>query len=97
MGEKKRVAIASVLSMDPQLLALDEPTSGLDPRARRDLIELLDSMQISTLVATHDIRMVQEIFPRMIIMDEGQVIADGPTEALMADQGLLESHGLERP
>jgi cobalt/nickel transport system ATP-binding protein len=54
-------------------------------------------MQISTLVATHDMRMVQEIIPRMIIMDEGQVIADGPTEALLADQSLLEAHGLERP
>jgi cobalt/nickel transport system ATP-binding protein len=97
MGEKKRVSIATVLSMDPQLLALDEPTSGLDPRARRDLINLLEYMQISTLVATHDMRMVQEIIPRMIIMDEGQVIADGPTEALLADQSLLEAHGLERP
>jgi cobalt/nickel transport system ATP-binding protein len=97
MGEKKRVAIATVLSMDPQLLALDEPTSGLDPRARRDLIDLLENMQISTLVATHDMRMIQKTIPRMIIMDEGRVIADGPTAALMADQNLLEAHGLERP
>jgi cobalt/nickel transport system ATP-binding protein len=97
MGEKKRVAIATVLSMDPQLLAFDEPTSGLDPRARRALIDLLESMQISTLVATHDMRMVQEIIPRTIIMDGGRVIADGPTKALMADKSLLEAHGLERP
>ncbi|MGD2158397.1 MAG: ABC transporter ATP-binding protein [Anaerolineales bacterium] len=97
MGEKKRVAIATVLSMEPQLLAFDEPTSGLDPRARRALIDLLESMQISTLVATHDMRMVQEIIPRTIIMDGGRVIADGPTEALMADKSLLEAHGLERP
>jgi len=97
VGEKKRVSIATVLSMNPQLLALDEPTAGLDPRARRGLMDLLEGMPMSTLVATHDMRMVQEIIPRMVIMDEGQVIADGPTDALMADQRLLETHGLERP
>ena len=97
VGEKKRIAIATVLSMDPQLLVLDEPSAGLDPRARRGLINLLRSMPISMLVSTHDLALVGEVFPRMVIMDEGRVVADGPTPALMNDAALLEAHGLERP
>jgi len=97
VGEKKRIAIATVLSMRPEVLALDEPTAGLDPRARRSLIRLLDELPLTMLVSTHDMRMVGEILPRMIIMDEGQIVADGPTDALMNDTALLEAHGLERP
>jgi cobalt/nickel transport system ATP-binding protein len=96
-GEKKRIAIATVLSMDPQILVLDEPTAGLDPRARRSLINLLHELPLTMLVSTHDLLMVRELFPRMIIMDEGRVVADGPTEALLADPSLLEQHGLELP
>ena len=95
-GEKKRIAIATVLSMDPEILVLDEPSAGLDPRARRQLIHLLRGLPITMLVSTHDMRMVQELFPRMVIMDEGRIVADGPTEALMGDEVLLEAHGLER-
>jgi len=97
VGEKKRIAIATVLSMDPQLLVLDEPSAGLDPRARRGLINLLRSMPISMLVSTHDLALVGEVFPRMVIMDEGRIVADGPTQQLLADARLLEAHGLERP
>ena len=97
VGEKKRIAIATVLSMRPEVLALDEPTAGLDPRARRSLIRLLDELPLTMLVSTHDMRMVGEILPRMIIMDEGQIVADGPTATLMNDTALLEAHGLERP
>ena len=97
MGEKKRIAIATVLSMKPEVLVLDEPTAGLDPRARRSLIHLLDELPITMLVSTHDMLMVRELFPRMVIMDEGRVVADGPTEELMNDDALLEAHGLERP
>lgn len=97
MGEKKRIAIATVLSMKPEILVLDEPTAGLDPRARRDLIKLLDDLPITMLVSTHDLRMVQELFPRMVIMDEGRIVADGETAALLNDQALLEAHGLELP
>lgn len=97
MGEKKRIAIATVLSMQPEVLALDEPTAGLDPRARRSLIELLRELPLTMLVSTHDILMVQELFPRMIIMDEGRVVADGATATLMEDRALLEAHGLEKP
>jgi cobalt/nickel transport system ATP-binding protein len=97
VGEKKRIAIATVLSMKPEVLALDEPTAGLDPRARRTLIKLLDTLPITMLVSTHDMSMVREIFPRMIIMDEGKVVADGPTSYLLEDDALLNAHGLEKP
>ncbi len=96
-GEKKRIAIATVLSMSPELLVLDEPSAGLDPRARRSLINLLRELPLTMLVSTHDMLMVRELFPRMVIMDEGRTVADGATEALMEDTALLETHGLERP
>jgi cobalt/nickel transport system ATP-binding protein len=97
MGEKKRIAIATVLSMDPEVLILDEPTGGLDPRSRRSLIHLLQELSLTMLASTHDMQLVREIFPRMIILDEGRVVADGPTQVLMDDALLLEAHGLERP
>jgi len=96
VGQKKRIAIATVLSMRPQILVLDEPSAGLDPRARRSLINLLRDLPITQLVSTHDLRMVQELFPRMVIMDEGEIVEDGLTSALMADEALLEAHGLEQ-
>jgi len=96
-GEKKRVAIATVLAMQPELLVLDEPTSDLDPRARRQLINLLDELPISMLVATHDLLMVRDLLPRTVILDEGKVVADGPTSAILGDIALLEQHGLELP
>jgi cobalt/nickel transport system ATP-binding protein len=97
MGEKKRIAIATVLSMNPEVLVLDEPTGGLDPRSRRSLIHLLQELPLTMLVSTHDMLLVREIFPRMIILDEGRVVADGPTQLLMNNLELLEAHGLERP
>jgi cobalt/nickel transport system ATP-binding protein len=96
-GEKKRIAIATVLSMGPDILVLDEPSAGLDPRARRSLINQLGALPLTMLVSTHDMRLVQELFPRMVIMDEGFIVADGPTERLMNDARLLEAHGLEQP
>ncbi len=97
MGEKKRIAIATVLSMSPQLLVLDEPSAGLDPRARRALIHLLNELDITMLVSTHDLSLAREIFPRMVIMDEGRIVADGPTAELLENIPLLEAHGLEKP
>ena len=97
MGEKKRIAIATVLSMNPEVLVLDEPTAGLDPRARRSLIHLLCDLPMTMLVSSHDLAMVSELFPRMVIMDEGRIVADGPTVELMKDEKLLEAHGLEKP
>lgn len=97
VGEKKRIAIATVLSMQPELIVLDEPSAGLDPRARRALINLLRGLPQSLLVATHDLLMVKELLPRTVILDQGQVVADGPTRDLLADSDLLEKHGLELP
>ncbi|MCJ7566290.1 MAG: ATP-binding cassette domain-containing protein [Anaerolineales bacterium] len=96
-GEKKRVAIATVLSMDPEVLVLDEPTAGLDPRGRRELIQLLRGLPQTMLAATHDMRMVAELFDRTVIIDEGKVVADGPTAQILAEPHLLELHGLEAP
>ena len=97
VGEKKRIAIATVLSMDPQILVLDEPSAGLDPRGRRTLINLLRELPITMLVSTHDMRLVQELFPRTIVMDEGQIVADGRTKDILENEKLLMSHGLEKP
>lgn len=97
VGEKKRIAIATVLSMDPQILVLDEPSAGLDPRARRTLINLLRELPITMLVSTHDMKLVEELFPRTIVMDEGLIVADGKTKEILADEKLLNEHGLEKP
>lgn len=96
VGEKKRIAIATVLSMNPEILVLDEPSAGLDPRARRSLINLLRELPQTMLVATHDLPLVRELIPRMVVMDQGQIVADGPTDVLLNDVALLEAHGLER-
>ena len=97
VGEKKRISIATVLSMRPQILVLDEPSAGLDPRARRSLIRLLQEMPITMLVSTHDMAMVKECFPRTVVMDEGKIVADGLTANILEDAKLLEAHGLEKP
>ena len=97
VGEKKRIAIATVLSMQPSLLVLDEPSAGLDPRARRTLINLLRDLPITMLVSTHDMKLVQELFPRTVVMDEGRVVADGLTSEILEDESLLNAHGLEKP
>ncbi len=95
IGQKKRVAIATVLAMSPEILVLDEPSAGLDPRGRRQLINLLRDLPLTMLVSTHDMLLVQELFPRMVIMDEGRIVADGATAVLLHDVALLEAHGLE--
>ena len=97
LGQRKRVALATVLSMDPEVLVFDEPSAGLDPRGRRELIGVLRDLSQTMLVSTHDMRLVTEVFPRVVVMDDGQVVADGPTATILADDRLLEAHGLERP
>jgi len=97
VGEKKRIAIATVLSMNPSILILDEPSAGLDPRARRTLINLLRELPITMLVSTHDMKLVDELFPRTIVMDEGLIVADGATRDILEDEKFLTEHGLEKP
>jgi cobalt/nickel transport system ATP-binding protein len=95
IGEKKRIAIATVLSMQPSILALDEPTSGLDPRARRELIQLLQQLPQTVVVSTHDLDFVRKFAARTVIIDQGRIIADGETGAILEKRQLLHQHGLD--
>lgn len=95
IGQKKRIALATVLSMNPSILALDEPSAGLDPRARRTLVDLLRGLPQTLIASTHDMRLVRDVFDRVIILDEGCIVADAPSRELLADVRLLEQHGLE--
>jgi len=97
LGQRRRVAIATVLSMRPELLVLDEPTSNLDPAGRRDLIRLLESLPITMLVVTHDIPFALELCPRAAILSGGRIVADRPTGELLQDEELLHRHRLELP
>ncbi|MEN8233632.1 MAG: ABC transporter ATP-binding protein [Actinomycetota bacterium] len=96
-GEKRKAAIATVLAMRPELLVLDEPSSGLDPATRRELIELLKTLDVTQLVVTHDLPLAYELCPRSVIMDAGRIVATGPTRDLLADADLLARHRLEMP
>lgn len=96
-GEKKRVALATVLAMDPKVLILDEPSTNLDPHSRRQLISLIESMQISTIVAGHDLEMMLELCDRVLILDQGKVAAEGDPDELFSDEVLMEQNLLEIP
>jgi len=97
LGERKRVALATVLVMEPEILALDEPTSNLDPRNRRLLIDLVSTLPVTLLLATHDLELVLALCPRAVLMDGGKIWADGDARAILGDVGLIERHGLEVP
>jgi len=96
-GEKRRVAIAAVLAMAPDILILDEPSSGLDPRSRRQLIELLKTFEHTKIIATHDLDLVLDLCERTIILHQGTLAADGKTEEIFADERLLLDNNLEKP
>lgn len=93
-GEKKRIAIATVLSMHPEILVFDEPTAGLDPRARRELIELLNELPQTMIVATHDLGLVEQLSTRTVILNQGRIIADGLTVSILDNEDLLKTNGL---
>lgn len=93
-GEKRRVAIATVLAMEPSILVMDEPSAALDPRARRELIALIREFRHTVLIATHDLAMARELCPRTVVMFQGQIAADGPTTAILNDQSLMDHCGL---
>lgn len=96
-GEKRAVAIATVLAMTPDVLLMDEPSSFLDPRGRRKLIDWLQTFTHTKIIATHDLEMAVEVCPRVIILDSGTIVADGPTDHILDDEPLMQAHGLERP
>ncbi|OQY07571.1 MAG: cobalt ABC transporter ATP-binding protein [Planctomycetales bacterium 4572_13] len=96
-GEKRRVAIAAVLAMSPDILVMDEPSSSLDPRTRRELIELLQTFKHTKIIATHDLDLALELCPRTIVLGRGRVLADGPTADIFADDDLLAQSRLEKP
>lgn len=96
-GQKRSVAIATVLSMGPDILVMDEPSSNLDPKARRQLINLVRSFTHTCLIATHDLEMVWELCERTIVMKDGMILADGSTQDIFIDKCLLEESGLEQP
>jgi len=96
-GEKRRVAIATVLAMSPDILIMDEPSTGLDPRSRRQLIELLKTFEHTKIIATHDLDLVLDLCERTIILHQGKVAADGPTQEIFDDERLLLDNNLEKP
>jgi cobalt/nickel transport system ATP-binding protein len=94
IGEKKRIGIATILSMNPEILVIDEPTANLDPRAKWELIELLRGLTVTKIVASHDLELVKALCQRIILLDEGKVVADDATPSIMSNALLLERHGL---
>jgi cobalt/nickel transport system ATP-binding protein len=96
-GQRRRVAVATVLAMEPEILVLDEPTSNLDPASRRELAEVLAALPVTLLVVTHDLPYALELCERSIVLSEGSVVADGPTADVLANAELLRRHRLELP
>jgi cobalt/nickel transport system ATP-binding protein len=96
-GEKRRAALAGVLAMRPSVLLLDEPSMFLDPRGRRELIGTIRALPGTKLIATHDLDLVLDTCPRVLVLDGGQLAADGPAGAILADAELMARHGLEVP
>jgi cobalt/nickel transport system ATP-binding protein len=97
LGQRKKVALASVLALEPKILAFDEPSSGLDPRSRRALIDYFKTLTETILIATHDLEMVCELCSRALIIDEGRIVYTGSVPQIFENESLLRAHGLERP
>jgi len=96
-GQRRRVAAATVLSMDPSVLVLDEPSSNLDPLARREFADIVLSLGLTTVIVTHDLLYALQLCPRSVIMNEGRIVADGPTRDILGDPDLLAANRLELP
>ena len=96
-GQRRRVAVATVLAMDPEVLVLDEPSSNLDPAGRRELAEILKRLDLTMLMVTHDLPYALELCPRAVIMNAGVIVADGPTRDILSDTSLMAANRLELP
>ena len=96
-GQRRRVAVATVLAMRPEILVLDEPSSNLDPASRRELAAILRALPVTLLMVTHDLPYAMELCSRAVIIDDGRIVADGATADLLADAPLLAQHRLELP
>ena len=96
-GEKRRAALAGVLAMRPEILLLDEPSMFLDARGRRELIKLLGALGSTQIIASHDLEMILDLCQRVLVLDQGRLVADGPAQAILGDADLMEAHGLEQP
>lgn len=96
-GEKKLVSIATILSMTPDIILMDEPSIALDPKNRRNLIHILNSFEHLKIIASHDLDLILDTCERTVLMSQGRIVSDGPTEEILTDQALLEENGLELP
>ena len=96
-GQKSAVAIAAVMSMEPDILVMDEPAANLDPKSRRSLITLLKTFAHSKIIASHDLDLILDVCKRCIVIKDGAVVADGPSTEILANQTLLEENNLELP
>ena len=96
-GQRRRVAVATVLAMQPEILVLDEPSSNLDPASRRELADILRSLDVTVLMVTHDLPYALELCPRSVILSDGVIAADGRTGDILADEELMRAHRLELP
>ncbi len=96
-GQRRRVAVATVLAMEPEILVLDEPSSNLDPAGRRELADILRGLDITILMVTHDLPYALELCPRAVVMNRGTIVADGPTREILSDEELMRANRLELP
>lgn len=96
-GQRRRVAVATVLAMEPEILVLDEPSSNLDPASRRELADILRSLDVTVLMVTHDLPYALELCPRSVVLSGGTIVADGSTYDVLTDADLMSAHRLELP
>ena len=96
-GQRRRVAVATVLAMEPEILVLDEPSSNLDPASRRELADIIRALDVTVLMVTHDLPYALELCPRSVVLSDGVVVADGATRDVLGDEALMRAHRLELP